>query len=46
MRTDNFKCFEWTGFGAKCAEQCEMCKEKQPVRWIDIEDGQGSNEVN
>ena len=46
MRTDKFKCFEWTGFGPKCVEQCDMCKEKQPVEWIDIEDGQGNNEVN
>ncbi len=42
----DFMCRKWLNFEDRCANQCHMCKEMRHTRWLDLEDGQGNNEIN
>ena len=46
MIEEDFTCMEWLNYADRCKEQCNMCKDSKVAKWIDIEDGQGNNEIN
>lgn len=49
MEQIDFTCTEWIEYANRCSKQCNFCKNidiVQAKKWIDLEDGNGNNEIN
>ena len=49
MSNKKFYCIEYINYPNQCKKQCNSCRDidnRRAKKWIELEDGNGDNEVN